>query len=238
MKAKATKNAERAKQYLRPELAARLRAHLGHKTSAAKAFGMPRNTRTAAMLHEDLDAARQAWLKQVEADPKAMKQREESDFLKPVDSQSLRLDFHSLRHTTGTWLARAGMHPKRIQRLMRHSTIRLTMDTYGHLLPDDESDTVNHLPPMPLDDEQERETVCATGPYDVGGVSADCWAQLGGNDRTASDSHGQRLQTERAARNCLNRENMSGKSGSEKLKGRGRIRTDDGLPQRICNPLP
>jgi len=44
-------------------------------------------------------------------------------------------DFHSLRHTCGAWLAMAGQHPKTIQSVMRHSTITLTMNNYGHLFP-------------------------------------------------------------------------------------------------------
>ena len=41
------------------------------------------------------------------------------------------IDFHSLRHTTGLWLAAAGVHPKVIKHIMRHSTIKLTMDRYN-----------------------------------------------------------------------------------------------------------
>ncbi|MBI3862791.1 MAG: site-specific integrase, partial [Planctomycetia bacterium] len=37
-----------------------------------------------------------------------------------------------MRHTCGAWLAMAGAHPKAVQAIMRHSTIVLTMDTYGH----------------------------------------------------------------------------------------------------------
>ena len=42
-------------------------------------------------------------------------------------------DFHSLRHTFITNLARAGVHPKLAQELARHSTITLTMEFYTHL---------------------------------------------------------------------------------------------------------
>lgn len=58
------------------------------------------------------------------------------------------LDLHALRHTGGVWLALAGAHPKAIQAVMRHSTITLTMDTYGHLIPGQEADTVARLPEM------------------------------------------------------------------------------------------
>lgn len=58
------------------------------------------------------------------------------------------LDFHALRHTCGAWLAMAGAHPKSVQSVMRHSTIVLTMDTYGHLFPGQEADTVALFPNM------------------------------------------------------------------------------------------
>ena len=36
----------------------------------------------------------------------------------------------------------SGAHPKAVQAVMRHSSITLTMDTYGHLFPGQEADTV------------------------------------------------------------------------------------------------
>ncbi|MBI3865403.1 MAG: tyrosine-type recombinase/integrase [Planctomycetia bacterium] len=57
-------------------------------------------------------------------------------------------DFHSLRHACGAWLAMAGAHPKAVQAIMRHSTIVLTMDTYGHLFPGQEAETISRLPKM------------------------------------------------------------------------------------------
>mgnify|MGYP002625662359 FL=1 len=38
-----------------------------------------------------------------------------------------------------------GVHPKAVQSVMRHSTIILTMDTYGHLFPGQEADAVARL---------------------------------------------------------------------------------------------
>lgn len=45
------------------------------------------------------------------------------------------LRFHDLRHTCAALLIAQGAHPKEIQERMGHSTIRLTFDRYGHLLP-------------------------------------------------------------------------------------------------------
>ncbi|MGB2821928.1 MAG: site-specific integrase, partial [Phycisphaerae bacterium] len=49
------------------------------------------------------------------------------------DAQGRTVDVHSLRHTFATLLARNGVSPGVAQRLMRHSDIRLTMNTYTHL---------------------------------------------------------------------------------------------------------
>jgi integrase len=48
------------------------------------------------------------------------------------------LDFHSFRHSGGAHLVRAGVNVKVVQFLMRHKSINLTLDTYGHLMPGDE----------------------------------------------------------------------------------------------------
>jgi integrase len=45
------------------------------------------------------------------------------------------LRFHDLRHTCAALLIAQGAHPKEIQERLGHSTIRLTFDRYGHLLP-------------------------------------------------------------------------------------------------------
>jgi integrase len=42
---------------------------------------------------------------------------------------------HDLRHTAVALAIRAGAHPKMIQDLAGHSSIKLTMDRYGHLFP-------------------------------------------------------------------------------------------------------
>ena len=48
------------------------------------------------------------------------------------DSAGCVLDFHLLRHATGSLLIAAGVHPKTVQAILWHSTITLTMDRYGH----------------------------------------------------------------------------------------------------------
>ncbi|AGA28741.1 tyrosine-type recombinase/integrase [Singulisphaera acidiphila] len=49
------------------------------------------------------------------------------------DAKKDILDFHSLRHSYITHLIMAGVNPKIVQTLARHSTITLTLDRYTHL---------------------------------------------------------------------------------------------------------
>jgi integrase len=46
----------------------------------------------------------------------------------------LRLRFHDLRHSAATLLLAQGVHPRAIMELLGHSSISLTMNTYGHVL--------------------------------------------------------------------------------------------------------
>ena len=43
--------------------------------------------------------------------------------------------FHDLRHTCAALAIAQGAHPKVVQERLGHASIRLTLDTYGHLLP-------------------------------------------------------------------------------------------------------
>lgn len=51
-----------------------------------------------------------------------------------------KLRFHDLRHTCAAFLIDSGAHPRAIMERLGHSSITVTMDVYGHLLPslDDE----------------------------------------------------------------------------------------------------
>lgn len=44
---------------------------------------------------------------------------------------------HKFRHSFGSNLLRAGVGPKQVQNLMRHETIEMTMNVYGHLMHED-----------------------------------------------------------------------------------------------------
>jgi integrase len=43
--------------------------------------------------------------------------------------------FHDLRHTCTTLLLTRGVHPKIVSEMLGHSSIAITLDTYGHVIP-------------------------------------------------------------------------------------------------------
>ena len=138
---------------LRIETADMLRGHLAAKAPNAPAFRMPHPNSLIDMLRADLAAAGiEYWV------------------------DDLVFDFHGFRHTTGTWLAAQNVHPKVIQRIMRHSTITLTMDRYSHAYRADEAAAIAKLPDI---GPSGRERVRATGTEDArpgDSVLADCLA--------------------------------------------------------------
>ena len=163
-----TKNKEEARQYIPADLAAELRQIVATKTPTAAVFAMPDEFSVADMLRGDLAAARKQWLDEVKHDPDARAKREESDFLAVTNHQGESLDFHCLRHTCGAWLALQGAHPNVIKTVMRHSTITLTMDTYGHLLPEQHADAVDELVSIMT----AKTPLAATGTADATAVGA------------------------------------------------------------------
>ncbi len=60
-------------------------------------------------------------------------------------SERLR-NFHSLRHTFATNLARGGVSPRAAMELMRHSNINLTLRRYSHVLLPDRAAAIAALP--------------------------------------------------------------------------------------------
>ena len=61
----------------------------------------------------------------------------------------LKMRFHDLRHTFATELLRQGVDVHRVQRLMRHSDVRVTTGTYSHLLVEDLRAAVDAHAPKP-----------------------------------------------------------------------------------------
>ena len=97
----------------------------------ARVFGAVPVIRTFRI---DLAAARDAWIKEADDDAAERRRREKNrDFLAYEDSDGRFLDFHALRVTFGTALARAGVRLQTAQRLLRHSTPVLTANVYTKL---------------------------------------------------------------------------------------------------------
>jgi integrase/recombinase XerD len=109
---------------LRADLAAILREHVEHLLSTEPILSVPSRHKTAEMIRADLRAA--------------------SIPSKGADGRVV--DFHALRHTFITNLARSGVHPKVAQTLARHCTISLTLDHYTHLDEDAGREAVEQIP--------------------------------------------------------------------------------------------
>ena len=140
-----SKHRRRDVQPLRRDLAETLRAALADRPVRTRLYNVPR--KTAEMLRGDLRRARARWIREV-ADPAARRERRRSYFLAVHDHKGAVVDFHALRHTFCTWLARLGVHPKTAQILARHSTITLTMDHYTHSVVGDVAAALEILPDM------------------------------------------------------------------------------------------
>jgi integrase len=67
-----------------------------------------------------------------------------------VDGSGRYADFHALRHTFITNMARSGVSPRAAQSLARHSTITLTMNAYTSLAVNDLAVALAFLPPIPV----------------------------------------------------------------------------------------
>jgi len=74
------------------------------------------------------------------------------------------MDFHSLRHTFGTQLAKSGVLPQDAQKLMRHSDVNLTMGIYTHINLEDKAKAVNKLPEIIITREKQAKTGTADVP--------------------------------------------------------------------------
>ena len=53
--------------------------------------------------------------------------------------------FHDLRHTHATFLLQEGINPKVVQERLGHANIRMTLDTYSHVIPSMQKKAVKKL---------------------------------------------------------------------------------------------
>ena len=80
-----------------------------------------------------------------------------------ADAAGRVADFHSLRHTFITMLAKSSAPVKVVQTLARHSTPTLTLGTYSHIGIFDQSAALAALPGLDSNPPPESETASATG---------------------------------------------------------------------------
>jgi integrase len=64
--------------------------------------------------------------------------REYKELLKKTGLPLIR--FHDLRHTSATLLLQQGVHPKIVQERLGRADIRMTLNTYSHVLPSMQED--------------------------------------------------------------------------------------------------
>lgn len=105
-----TKNGEDAVQEFSAKTAGLLKEFIANKMPGVQLFPVP--NRSSIMIKADCQAAG----------------------VEVVDNTGQSLNFHSLRHTCGSFLAASNVHPKIIQEVMRHKDINLTMSRYTHIL--------------------------------------------------------------------------------------------------------
>lgn len=60
-------------------------------------------------------------------------------------SKVSRIRFHDLRHTHATLLLKEGVHPKIVAERLGHSNVRVTLDTYSHVLPSMQLESANKI---------------------------------------------------------------------------------------------
>ena len=77
------------------------------------------------------------------------------------DNRGRVVDIHALRHTFGTHLSAAGVHPRTAMAAMRHSRIELTMNLYSHPVLLDVAEAVEALPSFA--GQRENATSAAAG---------------------------------------------------------------------------
>jgi integrase len=227
--AKSTKNRKTCRQFIQPELARTLKHLFSDKSPGEAAFSLPTKWRMAAMMRKDTETARKAYVEAAKDNPNEFERRQNDQFLL-LKTEDGELDFHSLRHSCGAWLAQTGAHPKAIQSIMRHSSITLTMDQYGHLFPDEQARVIERLGTLfkaldPAKLPNHLQYGLQQSQHDSVRSDATVCERLGSNGDVTDDQN-----TLRIANLCDSVQPASLQCGNTP----GRIRTSD---RRIRNPL-
>jgi integrase len=147
LKARDEKNRKGSTIKLRAATAALLRDYLAHKLPGSKAFPMPQSDETAGMLRRDMAAARAAWIKEGRTTAE-QRERADSTFLADVDRDGAVVDFHALRVSFITNMARGGVPLQLAVKLARHSSAQLTVNIYTKAGVTDTEDALARLPDL------------------------------------------------------------------------------------------
>jgi hypothetical protein len=133
------------------------------------------------------------------------------------DSTGRVADFHALRHTFITRLARFSVNVKVVQDLARHSTPTLTLERYTHLEVLDRRRALDALPPIPSAGAAET-TAAAPGAAEAGVAEKppQVAAAAGGAEPASVADSIADLLPERASRGISRRDSGldSGKAGN------------------------
>ena len=115
------------------------------RTKAGKWRVLPMNDVVAALLHRRAERAAAGFVFTRRGRPigKSYLQHRFKRFVREAGLDD-RLHWHSLRHTHATWLVQAGATLYEVQRLLGHSSPRVT-EIYSHLLPEHLHRTVNRI---------------------------------------------------------------------------------------------
>ncbi|MCG3138649.1 MAG: Tyrosine recombinase XerC [Phycisphaerae bacterium] len=87
--------------------------------------------------------------------------------IQKTDDRGWKVDFHSLRKTYGSLLAKSGASLREAMQLMRHTDARLTTQIYTDPRLLDTASAVDRLPRITGTDESESQQNLKTGTYDV-----------------------------------------------------------------------
>jgi integrase len=147
---------------IRAETAELIQTHVATKHPGAAVFAMPRADGMADMLRSDLLAARTAWLDEA-GTPEDRAERERSTFLADRDEAGQVVDFHGLRHTFITLLARSGVHPSVMQAMARHSDPKLTLARYTHVETAEQAEALALLPSLTTPPRGRQRATGTTG---------------------------------------------------------------------------
>jgi hypothetical protein len=118
---------------LRPDTAHEIEVMLSKKLPDAQAFKVP--GKPIDMLRPDLEKAG----------------------IEYQDDSGRYCDFHSLRHTTASFLAASRCHPATAREILRHSDINLTLGHYTHTLRGQEAEAINKLPDFSIPSSQSQK---------------------------------------------------------------------------------